>query len=174
MYDELTDCRICMDTCTVTAPCFCKDHVHTKCLQEWISVSGNTHCEICTAPYVDVDGVESVVSVDSVESVDSVLEGSSSYNTVIGVVLGFVFLVFYTFCLKEEDWFIVVLPVNAVFLLSAYLPRCHSLATTIASIALLTEYTKSSFDGFEPLQCVVIQFLIAVMSIWRDLRAYRV
>lgn len=165
MYDELTDCRICMDTCTVSAPCLCKDHVHTKCLQEWISVSGNTHCEICTAPYADEVSVE----IDSVESVE--IDESLSYNTFIGIVIGFAFLLFYTFCLKDEDWFVVVLPVNAVFLGSAYLPQCHSIATTIASFTLLMEYTKCSFQSFEPLQCVVIQFLIASMSIWRDLLA---
>lgn len=52
-------CRICLeddDSGELLTVCDCSgscQYVHQQCLQKWIDVSHQTHCEICQAPYTN-------------------------------------------------------------------------------------------------------------------------
>lgn len=160
MYDEVTDCRICMDSCDTSPPCACKDHVHPACLQKWITVSGNRQCEICQTPYPNV--------IDEDVSFLDELDDYIKYSSILGILLGVICVFLYTFYLNTENWFVVVLPVNAFLLVFAPLSHCHLCAVSIAGVSLVVEYLTSSFNGREPLQAVIVQSCIMIVSIWRE------
>jgi hypothetical protein len=55
-FMELSDeCYICFESCQTQSPCNCTTFVHQKCLQEFITYSGKTQCQICLQIYPDKD-----------------------------------------------------------------------------------------------------------------------
>ncbi len=51
-------CRICYEPCDATVHCKCTGtmkYVHSECLDEWISISNRTTCELCDTPFENKD-----------------------------------------------------------------------------------------------------------------------
>lgn len=53
--EEIKECRICLESSgELISVCNCNGsmkYVHKNCIEQWITQTSNTHCEICKQPY---------------------------------------------------------------------------------------------------------------------------
>lgn len=117
-------CRICLDEeimDNLIQPCNCTSAcVHKECLLKWLTVSGNTACEICTFEYDIIDTEETKHTLCPAYRFSDNMQ-ADAFVIVVGI-LGHFFIMFSTsyWGCTTEDMFIYGNTSQAILLLILY------------------------------------------------------